>query len=152
MAYNAYYPYSYQIPQVQQTVQNSGYMTVRSEEEARNYPMALGNSMTFFNETAPYCYKKTMGFSPLDRPTFERYRIIKEESPEIPQNQPMQTNTRENDKNAEIGQIRAQIDTLSDRIGRLERRYESDFGNVSADDEKPRSILCEDGNPARDNK
>lgn len=67
-----------QMPQ-QQQIQNGGFVIVRSETEARNYPVAPGSSITIFNETQPYCYKKTMGFSPLDHPTFERYKIVKEE-------------------------------------------------------------------------
>lgn len=72
------------LPQVQQATpptQNTGFLSVRSEAEARNYPVAYGNSVTFKDETAPYIYTKTMGFSQLDRPTFEKYRIVKEDAP-----------------------------------------------------------------------
>ena len=72
------------LPQVQQSAQvtqNAGFLSVRSEAEARNYPVAYGNSVTFKDETAPYIYVKTMGFSQLDRPTFEKYRIVKEDAP-----------------------------------------------------------------------
>lgn len=72
------------LPQVQQSApatQNAGFLSVRSEGEARNYPVAYGNSVTFKDETAPYIYVKTMGFSQLDRPTFEKYRIVKEDAP-----------------------------------------------------------------------
>lgn len=65
-------------------IQNGGILTVRSEDEARRYPLAPGSSMTFFNETEPYCYKKTMSFSPLDHPTFEKYKIVKEEVVDVP--------------------------------------------------------------------
>lgn len=102
MAYN-YYPNYYQpmYPQIQPTyqqqpqmqapqtqpvqqpvqpqIQNGGFISVRSEQEARNYPIAPGNSVTFLDENAPYCYTKTMGFSQLDRPRFEKYRLVKEE-------------------------------------------------------------------------
>ena len=102
MAYN-YYPNYYQpmYPQIQPTyqqqpqmqapqtqpvqqpvqpqIQNGGFVSVRSEQEARNYPIAPGNSVTFLDENAPYCYTKTMGFSQLDRPRFEKYRLVKEE-------------------------------------------------------------------------
>lgn len=75
-----YSPYQmYQQQQMPQTQNNNGYVIVRSEDEARNYPLAPGFSMTFFNETQPYCYKKTMSYSPLDHPTFEVYKIVKEE-------------------------------------------------------------------------
>lgn len=80
MAYNYYQnPYGYQAPQQQIQVQNSGFVSVRNEQEARNYPVAPGNSVTFKDETAPYIYTKTMGFSQLDRPNFEKYKLLKEE-------------------------------------------------------------------------
>ena len=127
---------------------------MRSEDEARNYPIALGNSMTFFNEREPYCYKKTMGFSPLDRPTFERYRIIKEETPDIQENADSRTNTQESNKNAEMAKIKNDMSILSERIDRLEKRYESDksFGNVSAVDEQSHAVLVSDGNTAGNNE
>lgn len=98
MAYGNYFPMTYQPnyygnpyqpqPQMMQqqrvqqpTIQQSGFVLVPSEQEARNYPVAPGNSVTFKDENAPYCYVKTMGFNQLDRPTFERYRLVKEEMP-----------------------------------------------------------------------
>lgn len=65
----------------QPTIQQSGLVLIPSEQDARNYPVAPGNSITFKDENAPYCYVKTMGFNQLDRPTFERYRLVKEEMP-----------------------------------------------------------------------
>lgn len=87
MAYNYYNntnPYLYQTPSNQQPlqIQNGGFISVRSEQDARNYPVAPGNSVTFKDETAPYVYTKTMGFSQLDRPIFEKYKLIKEEVPD----------------------------------------------------------------------
>ena len=66
-------------PTTQQTIQNGGFVSVRNETEARNYPVAPGNSITFKDETAPYVYTKTMGFSQLDRPSFEKYKLVKED-------------------------------------------------------------------------
>ena len=77
-----YYPQNY----VPQQIQNGGLISVRSENEARNYPIAPGNSITFKDESQPYVYVKTMGFSQLDRPTFEKFRLIKEEAIENAQN------------------------------------------------------------------
>lgn len=91
---NFQYPYpqnNFQLPQViqnQQTMpvptqtqqlQTNGLVIVRSEEEARNYPIAYGNSVTFKDETAPYIYTKTMGFSQMDRPIFEKFKLVKED-------------------------------------------------------------------------
>lgn len=64
----------------QQPQQQNGFMRVQSEEQARQYPVAVGNSMTFIDENRPYCYTKSMGFSQLDPPIFERYRLVKEDS------------------------------------------------------------------------
>ena len=88
--YGNYYPNQFQQqpmqqqvpqqqPQASPQIQNGGFIPVSSEEVARNYPVAPGNSVTFKNENAPYVYTKTMGFSQLDRPIFERYKLIREE-------------------------------------------------------------------------
>lgn len=68
-----------QMPQ-QQTPQTNGLIGIPSEADARNYPVALGNSVTFKDESAPYIYTKTMGFSQLEPPRFEKYRLIKEDA------------------------------------------------------------------------
>ena len=97
MAYNYNPNYFYpnlqqqQMQQPQQIQQaQSGFVSVRSEAEARSYPVAYGNSVTFKDENAPYIYTKTMGFSQLDRPIFDKYKLVKEdatpEAPETPQN------------------------------------------------------------------
>ena len=84
-----YYPYQQQYQQIQQPmqIQNGGLVSVRGIEEARNYPVAPGNSVTFKDETSPYVYTKTQGFSQLDRPVFEKYRLVKEEdAPDVQTN------------------------------------------------------------------
>jgi hypothetical protein len=68
----------------QMQIQNGGFVSVRSIAEAQNYPVAPGNSVTFKDENAPYVYTKTMGFSQLDRPTFEVFRLVKEELSQTP--------------------------------------------------------------------
>ena len=86
MAYNNnFYPQYYQQPQQsmmaqpqQQIQQSNGFISVPSEEVARNYPVAPGNSISFKNENAPYVYTKTMGFSQFDQPIFKKYKLIEE--------------------------------------------------------------------------
>lgn len=73
-----YNPYQFQQQQTQQT----GFVSIRSEQEARNYPIAPGSSVIFKNENEPYIYTKTMGFSQLDMPVFDKYRLVKEETQE----------------------------------------------------------------------
>lgn len=154
MAYGSYFPTGYQpfqYQQIQQPMQTqNSYLPVRSEEEARNYPVAPGNIMTFFDETKPYCYKKAMGASPLDRPVFEKYRIVKEEILEpAPQSGSVQG---AEDKNAEMGKIRAEMDTLKRRIKRLEEKYEQPVIDLSADDEQSHAVLYTDGDSGRHSK
>jgi len=64
----------------QPQIQNGGFLSAPNEAYARNYQVALGTSVTFKDENAPYVYEKTMGFSQLEGPKFEKYRLIKEEA------------------------------------------------------------------------
>lgn len=83
-------PQVQQMPQPQQPqypVMQSGFVRVPNENEARMYPVAPGTSVTFIDENQPYCYTKTMDRSQLDRPKFEKYRLVKEEdAPAVTQN------------------------------------------------------------------
>lgn len=79
-----------QQPQQQQNnqqapqIQNGGFIIVKDINEAMNYPVAPGNSVTFKNENQPYIYTKTLGFSQLDQPVFETFKLVKEERAETP--------------------------------------------------------------------
>jgi hypothetical protein len=71
--------------------QQGVFVRVQSEQEARAYPVAPGNSVTFIDENAPYCYTKAVDASALDRPRFDRYRLVKEDDQpheETPQSAP----------------------------------------------------------------
>lgn len=129
MAYG-YYPQYFQSPfsqmqmqspqqmQAQTPVKSADFVLVRSEEEARNYPVAYGNTVTFKDENTPYMYTKTMGASQLDRPIFEKYKLVKETAQDAPE-------TRENVKNdtvaieklqSEIGAIWREINALKKKV------------------------------------
>ena len=124
--YNPYQQYYSQTPiqpslqQTQsalpQTVLNSGFVSVRSEMEARNYPVAPGNSITFKDETAPYVYTKTMGFSQLDRPNFEKYKLVKEDitEEEVKENPNLidELKNRMNELNDEIDELRGELNAI----------------------------------------
>lgn len=107
MAYNNYFNSGYQgyypqfqngfnqgigqpIQQIQQPqqpqIQNGGLVSVRNIQEALNYPIAPGNSVMFKDENSPFIYVKTRGFSQLDEPIFEKYRLVKEEQPQTVNN------------------------------------------------------------------
>lgn len=114
MAYNPYYPF---YGQQNQQMQSNGLVSVRSIDEALRYPVAPGNSVTFKDETAPYIYTKTMGFSQLDRPIFERFRLIKEDNQEesvIKTHEP-QTQSQKVDID-----IKKEIDDLKKRMEAVE--------------------------------
>lgn len=70
-----------------QQMQIGGLYPVRSEQEARNYPVAPGVVMVFINLNAPYCYTKAQR-EPMAQAEF---RIFKDESyfpPLQPKEQP----------------------------------------------------------------
>ena len=123
--YNPYYqqPFFNQPPvqnnmQMQQPqIQNSGtIINIPSEVDARSYPVALGNSITFKDDNAPYIYTKTMGFSQFDKPTFEKYRLVKENDNAEEEN-PVKFDTHEfDDLKEEIQDIRDEIDAIKKKI------------------------------------
>ena len=104
-------------PQVQPQIQNNGLVSVHNEAEARNYPIAAGNSITFKDENAPYIYTKTMGFSQLDRPTFDKYRLVKEDAE--PQKEVLDVsadNSALEELKAEIEDVRGEIEALKKKL------------------------------------
>lgn len=111
------------VQQMQQpAIQQSGFVLVQSEREARAYPVAPGNSITFKDESQPFCYVKTMGFNQLDRPTFERYRLVKEDSPVTAQNAPTSADGAEGSKDtayalkSDLGAIWGEIDAIKEKL------------------------------------
>lgn len=122
-------PQQVQATQVQNQVQpqypivQGGFVRVRSENEARMYPVAPGNSVTFIDEAQPYCYTKTVNTSQLDRPIFEKYRLVKEddaapapvEAPQKPAEAPAVDLSKYAMK-ADIAAFKAEIDALKSDI------------------------------------
>lgn len=93
--FNNFYPQNQQI--------QTPYVTVRSEAEARNFPVGFGNVVCFKDETAPYIYTKAMGFSQSDKPVFEKYRREDNEpTPEV-------------DYKKEIDRLWGEINSLKER-------------------------------------
>lgn len=110
---------------IQQQIQNGGFISVRNEQEARNYPIAPGNSVTFKDENMPYVYVKTMGFSQLDRPIFEKFRRVNEEeiqAQQAAQNPPVsnenlqQTNNTDYALKSDLRALWGEIEELKKRI------------------------------------
>lgn len=109
---------------IQQQIQNGGFVSVHNENEARNYPIAPGNSVTFKDENAPYVYTKTQGFSQLDRPVFEKYRLVKEEEyqpQQVAQNAPASAEKTEQASNIDYA-LKSDLRALWDEIEALKKQ------------------------------
>ena len=68
--------YPYYPVQPQQSMQNGGYIPVRSEEEAMRYPLAPGTFATFRIEGTPFIVEKSMGFSQIESPQYRKYELV----------------------------------------------------------------------------
>ncbi len=119
MAYpNNFYPQFYSQNPQPQANNNNGLVPVPSEQFARTYPVAYGQSVSFRDENAPYLYTKTMGFSQLDTPRFEKYRLVKEDT-ETPSKAPQTeetTNSSYETLKSEIEALRGEIEAIKKEI------------------------------------
>ena len=104
-----------QAQQLQQPTQpqihNGGFVITHSEMEARNWPVAPGNSVTFKDESAPYIYTKTMGYNQLDTPIFEKFRLVKED--EAP---PVAQSKNENPVDLSMYALKSDLDNIREDI------------------------------------
>lgn len=106
--------------------QTNGFVRVQSEDEARRYPVTVG-SITFIDDNAPFCYVKTAPISPMDAPTFKRYRLVEEN--ESPQNNAQNGDTSAGAANSidlsnyveksAFDALRAQFDDIVQTIDKL---------------------------------
>ena len=110
-------PQYFQQPQPQQNQpQMSGFLSVSSEEVARNYPVAPGNSISFKNENAPYVYTKTMGFSQFEPPIFKKYKLIEEDDVAPQLSEPIDYAKKLDDLNAKIEALEKEIADLKEGV------------------------------------
>lgn len=110
----------------QQQIQNGGFVSVRNEEEARNYPVAPGTSVTFKDENAPYCYTKTKGFSQLEEPFFEKYKLVKEDTAIEATRSPAETQAVQFDNYVlkdDFQRLMDTVDAISDEIELLQKKF-----------------------------
>lgn len=98
-------------------------MQVPSEDIARSYPVAPGNCVTFKIEGKPIVMEKSMGFSQLEAPRIDRYRLVREEDapnePERPQNEAKTDDLNNKAINVlkdEIKDIWSEINGIKERI------------------------------------
>lgn len=151
--YGQNYMYGYQNPQNTyqnlqggyQTPQN-GYQTsfvhVQSENEARAYPVAPNNSVTFIDENRPYLYTKTADASQLGGSRFEKYRLEKEATEGSSGFQEKQYNVSDFATKEQIEALESKIQALEERLN--EPRVKSEYHKPVSDVyEQSRSILNE---------
>lgn len=124
-----YFPQFYQPMQNQNMMQNmqqvqntqtNGIISAPNEEFARNYPVAYGNSVTFRDESLPYIYTKTMGFSQMDRPTFDKYKLVKEGVEEVTPTPVLEPK----DYDGDISFLKSEIETLKTENENLKTELE----------------------------
>ena len=120
----------YQNPMIQQQSQNY-YIGIGSEAEARNYPVAYGNSVTFKDENAPYIYIKTMGLSQFDSPTFERFRLVKEDGESTQEGASKSTYN-----DSVIDEIKSDISGILDEIESIKKKLKTPVRKKEVDDEQ----------------
>lgn len=131
MAYQYPYQYPHQYPyqniyqqaqQLQaQQMQNDGLVPVPNIQVAMSYPVGPGKSVTFKDENAPYIYTKTMGYSQLDQPTFEKYRLVKED---MPNSVPAQASDMDRLRD-EVNQLHTEINNIKKELGMEGTKHES---------------------------
>lgn len=131
MPYNPYqyYPQQYQqnnqqmagtqMSLPQQQPQFGGFVSVRNEMEARNYPVAPGNSVMFRDETGPYIYSKSMGYSQLDTPRFDKYRLVKEEDTSVNVSEPHTDSFESKMDNLPTYALKSEFDALNELVNTL---------------------------------
>ena len=138
------YGNNYQLQQPQQATQqaqrmNNSFITVQNEEEARNYPVAPSNSVLMRDENSGYIYCKTMGYSQLDKPTFERYRLVKDDiTPEKAQKDVLADkpiNNIEYATKSEYEAIMSDITALKKEVNALKRKLNRKEEKEVEDDE-----------------
>ncbi len=120
-----------QIPapsQIQPMMQNGGFAFVKNEQEARDYHVAPGNYMTFKDEHAPYLYEKSRSFSQLDEPTFDKYRLVREEDapqaatePQKLTDEPEGMDTSMFTLKEDFSALSGEVDDLKDEIDALRK-------------------------------
>lgn len=105
------------------------FMSIRGKDIAVNYPIAPGNTIFFKDELAPFIYVKTMGFSPLDRPTLEEYR---RQDSVLPQ----EATPNAKDDNSTIKKIQDDIKAILDDIEGIKKKLNTRPRRKESDDDE----------------
>lgn len=110
------------MPQNQPQIQNGGFMQIPTEEMARSYPVAPGNCVTFKIEGKPIVMEKSMGFSQLEAPRIDRYRLVREEDTQNEQNLPQNEPKNNSTENETIKELKDEIKALNEELEDVKKR------------------------------
>lgn len=143
MAYNPYqYQYQNMYPQYQQPMsplnqqinpnqmnqpinqqmQSGGFISVASEEEAIKWAVAPGNVMTFKVQGKPIVIEKSMGFSQLEEPKIDKYRLVKEDAVEAEPETATEYATK-----ASVDALEAEISIFREELDNLKAKSQEAF-------------------------
>ena len=116
-----------------QQIQNGGFVSVRSQKEAWEYPIAPGNSVTFIDAVNKKCYIKTKDYSPFKEPDFEIYRLVQEtpKKPEEEKEEPVSSYVEKDefDKiSAQFSALKKEVDATIARVEALEDKTKKSTG------------------------
>lgn len=96
--------------------QSTGMVPVTSEEVARNYPVSYGSTVIFKDENNSKIYIKTMGYSQLESPVFERYLKEDTKTANGDSQEPERSHTSYDELKSEVEALRGEVDTLKERL------------------------------------
>lgn len=118
-----------QTPQAPPPIRSGGIVSVPNEETARNYPVAPGVTVTMRDESGPYLYEKTMGYSQLEPPIFRKAKIVFEDStPQGAQESAPEPQT----VYAELAQLEALRGAVAGDIRDLQAQLEKETAEIRA--------------------
>lgn len=138
-----YYGQNYMYPQnYPNNYQQQTFVHVQNENEARSYPVAPNNSVTFIDENRPYLYTKTADASQLGGSRFEKYRLEKEATEGSNSFQEKQYNVSDFATKQQIEALEKKLNALEARLNEPSIKSEH-YQPVSDVYEQPHSILNE---------
>lgn len=116
-----------QSPQMQQQQQNQDgsfmVMRVATVKDAKEYPIAPGNGLTFFIEKEPYLCCKTLGNTGLEQPRFRKWKLIEETEDGLevsPEKSAPVAYVDKEEHEKEIGSLKEQIDKLTKSVSEIQ--------------------------------
>ena len=115
-----------------QQPQQTNFVHVQNEMQAREWAIAPNSSITFIDDNQPYFYTKSMGVSQFEPPVFKRYRIVEDIAPESVQNTP-QTVSETIDDNLPEYITKAEFEPFKTLLKKIEKEiYNESIESESA--------------------